>query len=165
MVKHRSWAAVSLVLCRYYSRGPQRLAGSAKLDDYLCDGVECDGSLRLRLRAVVDSFMFPILVRIIGRIHCTAGCFALYGTGKGDQVAIWESNSGAWIVAAFVLLTADVVLVPFNTRLKAAYATGIIFRSIAKSMLVEKCFLGKGFSDSADVAAIYLKSDFLASDS
>jgi HIP---CoA ligase len=58
------------------------------------------------------------------------------------------------------------VLVPVNTRFKAAEAGDIIRRSQAKLLLVRKNFLGLDFDFSdgkADIPVIDLKSDFLAS--
>ena len=54
------------------------------------------------------------------------------GIAPGDRVAIWGSNSARWILAAIGLQMAGAVLVPINTRMKAAEAAEIIKRSGAK---------------------------------
>jgi acyl-CoA synthetase (AMP-forming)/AMP-acid ligase II len=115
--------------------------------------------------AVVDGSLRLSFVQLVDRIRCAAGAFAGIGIDKGDRVAIWAPNCAEWIIAAFGLLTAGGVLVPVNTRFKAAEAADIISRSGAKAVLVEKGFLGQDFAVPAGVPAIDLKSDFLASGS
>ncbi|AEF37424.1 fatty-acid-CoA ligase FadD3_2 [Mycolicibacter sinensis] len=110
-----------------------------------------DGPVRLSFSQLAD------------RVRCAAGAFAAAGVAKGDRVAIWAPNSAEWIIAAFGLLTAGGVLVPVNTRFKAAEADDIIRRSGAKLVLVEKGFLGLDFTAPPGIPVIDLKSDFLAS--
>jgi acyl-CoA synthetase (AMP-forming)/AMP-acid ligase II len=77
-----------------------------------------------------------------------------------------ESSASFTIIAAFGLLTAGGVLVPLNTRFKAAEAGDIIRRSQATLLLVRKNFLGLDFDfkdGKADIPVIDRKSDFLAS--
>jgi acyl-CoA synthetase (AMP-forming)/AMP-acid ligase II len=112
--------------------------------------------------AVVDGSLRLSFTELADRVRCAAGAFAAAGIQKGDRVAIWAPNSAEWIIAAFGLLTAGGVLVPVNTRFKAAEADDVIRRSGAKLVLVEKGFLGLGFSAPAGVPVIDLKSDFLS---
>jgi acyl-CoA synthetase (AMP-forming)/AMP-acid ligase II len=109
-----------------------------------------DGSVRLSFAELAD------------RVRCAAGAFAAAGVERGDRVAIWAPNSAEWVIAAFGLLTAGGVLVPVNTRFKAAEANDVIARSASKLVLVEKGFLELDFDVPAGVPAIDLKSDFLA---
>lgn len=51
------------------------------------------------------------------------------GVQPGDRVAVWAPNGARWILAALGLQMAGAVLVPINTRMKAAEATDIIQRS------------------------------------
>ncbi|MBV0934703.1 FadD3 family acyl-CoA ligase [Marinobacterium weihaiense] len=51
------------------------------------------------------------------------------GVQPGDRVAVWAPNGARWILAALGLQMAGAVLVPINTRMKAAEATDIIERS------------------------------------
>jgi acyl-CoA synthetase (AMP-forming)/AMP-acid ligase II len=115
--------------------------------------------------AVVDGDLRLSFGELVDRVRKAAGAYIEAGVGKGDRVAIWAPNSAEWIIAAFGLLTAGGVLVPVNTRFKAAEAGDIIGRSGAKLLLVQKDFLGLDFdfSGSADIPVIDLKSDFLAS--
>ena len=63
------------------------------------------------------------------------------GVVPGDRIAIWGSNSALWILAAIGLQMAGAVLVPINTRMKAAEAAEIIKRSGAKLVFSEGDFL------------------------
>jgi HIP---CoA ligase len=113
--------------------------------------------------AVIDGPLRLTFIELTDRVRRAAGAFATLGIDKGDRVAIWAPNSAEWIIAAFGLLTAGGVLVPVNTRFKAAEAGDIIRRSRASAVLVEKDFLGLDFAVPAGVPAIDLKSDFLSS--
>jgi long-subunit acyl-CoA synthetase (AMP-forming) len=113
-----------------------------------------DGDLRLTFNELTD------------KIRTAAGAYIAAGIKPGDCVAIWAPNSAEWIIAAFGLLAAGGVLVPVNTRFKAAEAGDIIRRSQAKLLLVRKNFLGLDFDfkdGKADIPIIDLTSDFLAS--
>jgi acyl-CoA synthetase (AMP-forming)/AMP-acid ligase II len=113
--------------------------------------------------AIVDGDLRLTFAELVDKIRTAAGAYAEAGVQKGDRVAIWAPNSAEWIIAAFGLLTAGGVLVPVNTRFKAAEASDIIRRSGAKLLLVQKNFLGLDFAGPANTPVIDLKSDFLAS--
>ncbi|GAB2658698.1 FadD3 family acyl-CoA ligase [Nocardia goodfellowii] len=110
-----------------------------------------DGPLRLSFTALAD------------RVRRAAGAFAAAGIDKGDRVAIWAPNSAEWIIAAFGALTAGAVLVPVNTRFRAAEAADVIDRSGAKLVLVQQGFLGIEHTAPGGLPLIDLKSDFLSS--
>ncbi|MFG2960242.1 FadD3 family acyl-CoA ligase [Streptomyces sp. NPDC048291] len=111
--------------------------------------------------AVVDGPLRLTFAQLAERVRVAAGAFAALGVGRGDRVAIWAPNSAEWIVAAFGLLTAGGVLVPVNTRFKAAEAHDIVVRSGAKAVLVQQGFLGLEFTGPPGVPVIDLKSGFL----
>src|ERR1700749_5138782 len=113
--------------------------------------------------AVVDGPLRFTFAELVDRIRCAAGAFADLGVDKGDRVAIWAPNCAEWIIAAFGLLTAGGVLVPVNTRFKTEEAADVIARSGAKAVLVQKGFLGQGYSAPAGIPVIDLKSGFLSS--
>ncbi|HTJ66173.1 MAG TPA: FadD3 family acyl-CoA ligase [Actinospica sp.] len=115
--------------------------------------------------AVVDGPLRLSYPQLAERIRVAAGAFASIGVERGDRVAIRAPNSAEWIVAAFGLLAAGGVLVPVNTRLKAAEADEIVLRSGAKAVLVQEGFLGLDQSAPPGVQCIDLKGDFLASGS
>ena len=111
--------------------------------------------------AIVDGPLRIGYAELAARVRVAAGAFADAGVGRGDRVAIWAPNSAEWIIAALGLVTAGGVLVPVNTRFKAAEAADVITRSQARLVLVQQGFLGQEYS--ADVPVIDLKSGFLAS--
>ncbi|MDT3443331.1 MULTISPECIES: FadD3 family acyl-CoA ligase [unclassified Pseudofrankia] len=115
--------------------------------------------------ALVDGDLRLTYVQLVERVRRAAGAFAALGVGKGDRVAIWAPNSAEWAIAAFGLLTAGGVLVPVNTRYKAAEAADIIVRSGAKAVLTQPGFLGIDYEVPDGVTNIDLKSDFLTSGS
>jgi acyl-CoA synthetase (AMP-forming)/AMP-acid ligase II len=113
--------------------------------------------------AIVDGDLRLTFTELADRVRTAAGAYIEAGVQKGDRVAIWAPNSAEWIIAAFGLLTAGGVLVPVNTRFKAAEAGDIIARSGAKLLLVQKNFLGLDFAGPSNTPVIDLKSGFLAS--
>jgi HIP---CoA ligase len=116
--------------------------------------------------AIVDGDLRITFEELTDKVRTAAGAYIEAGVKQGDRVAIWAPNSAEWIIAAFGLLTAGGVLVPVNTRFKAAEAGDIIRRSQAKLLLVRKNFLGLDFDfgdGKDDIPVIDLKSDFLAS--
>lgn len=115
--------------------------------------------------AIADGPLRLTFAELAERVRCAAGAFAGAGIEKGDRAAIWAPNSAEWIIAAFGLLTAGGVLVPVNTRFKAAEADDVIRRSGAKMVLIEKGFLGLDFTAPPGVPVIDLKSDFLGAGS
>ncbi|KPI05226.1 o-succinylbenzoate--CoA ligase [Actinobacteria bacterium OK074] len=115
--------------------------------------------------AVVDGPLRLTFAQLVERVRTAAGAFAAAGIEPGDRVAIWAPNSAEWIVAAFGLLTAGGVLVPVNTRFKAAEAHDIIVRSGAKLVLAQPGFLGLDFAPPPGVPVFGLKSGFLDSGS
>ncbi|MFC8043816.1 FadD3 family acyl-CoA ligase [Nocardia sp. NPDC057353] len=111
--------------------------------------------------AVVDGEVRWSFIELAERVRRAAGAFAAFGIEKGDRAAVWAPNSAEWIVAAFGLQAAGGVLVPVNTRFKAAEAQDVIRRSGAKAVLVQQGFQGTEYT--ADVPVLDLKSDFLGS--
>ena len=91
--------------------------------------------------AIVDGDLRITFEKLTDKVRTAAGAYIEAGARLGDRVAIWAPNSAEWIIAAFGLLTAGGVLVPVNTRFKAAEADDIIRRSQAKLLLVRKTFL------------------------
>ncbi|WP_328358763.1 FadD3 family acyl-CoA ligase [Mycobacterium sp. NBC_00419] len=111
--------------------------------------------------AVVDGPLRLSYAEVAHRVRCAAGAFAKSGVEQGGRVAIWAPNSAHWMIAAFGALTAGAVVVPVSTRYKTAEAADIITRSGARTVLVEKGFLGQDFTTPAGVASFDLKSGFL----
>lgn len=79
------------------------------------------------------------------------------GIAPGDRVAIWGSNSALWILAAIGLQMAGAVLVPINTRMKAAEAAEIIKRSGAKLVFSVGDFLKSDYP--AELSQLFVPSE------
>ncbi len=74
-----------------------------------------------------------------------ARAFMAAGIARGDRVAIWAPNSAAWIVAAVALQMIGGVLVPLNTRFKAAEAAYILAKTRPRLLLTVGVFLGTNY--------------------
>ena len=70
--------------------------------------------------AIVDGDHRITFEELTDKVRTAAGAYIEAGVKQGDRVAIWAPNSAEWIIAAFGLLAAGGVLVPVNTRFKAA---------------------------------------------
>ncbi len=77
-----------------------------------------------------------------------ARAFLAAGVARGDRVALWAPNQWEWIVAALGLQSAGAVLVPLNTRFKAAEAGYVLRRSRACLLLTVGEFLGTNYAES-----------------
>ena len=71
--------------------------------------------------------------------------FLALGVAAGDRVAIWAPNIHEWIIAALGLLNVGAVLVPINTRYKAAEAGHVIDTSRARVLCTVGDFLGTDY--------------------
>ena len=67
------------------------------------------------------------------------------GVCPGDRVAIWAPNMWEWIVASLGLHGAGGVLVPINTRYKAAEAAFILRKAEARMLLTVTDFLNTDY--------------------
>ena len=74
--------------------------------------------------------------------------FLAAGITPGDRVAIWSPNAYEWILAAIGLQSAGAVLVPVNTRFKAAEAGYVLAKSGARLLFTTGEFLGVNYADS-----------------
>lgn len=70
------------------------------------------------------------------------------GVAPGDRVAIWAPNSHHWIRTALGVYCAGAVLVPLNTRYRAAEAGELLTRTGAKVAVVHDGFLGFGYQEA-----------------
>lgn len=77
-----------------------------------------------------------------------ARAFLAAGIVRGDRVAVWAPNLWEWIVAALGLHCAGGVLVPLNTRFKAAEAGFVLRRSRARLLVTVGDFLGANYAES-----------------
>ena len=78
-----------------------------------------------------------------------AAAFAAAGLEPGDRVAIWAPNGRGWVFAALGLQMCGGVLVPLNTRFKAAEAGYILRKSRARMLVTVGDFLGARYVEMA----------------
>ncbi|MDI3419085.1 FadD3 family acyl-CoA ligase [Streptomyces luteolus] len=79
------------------------------------------------------------------RVDEAARACLAHGLRRGDAVAVWAPNSARWAVAALGAVAAGGVLVPVNTRYRAAEAADILRRSRARLLFTEHDFLGTDY--------------------
>ncbi|NUR62978.1 MAG: fatty acid--CoA ligase family protein [Catenulispora sp.] len=92
--------------------------------------------------AVVDGAERLTFGELAARIRQTGRALIAWGVRPGDRVALWAPNSAEWIVTALGAVSVGAVLVPLNTRLKAAEVGYILRRSRTKLVAVSGEFLG-----------------------
>ncbi|MEH0421311.1 FadD3 family acyl-CoA ligase [Streptomyces sp. B21-083] len=92
-----------------------------------------DGELRLTFRELEGRMM-----------QAVRSALAL-GIGPGDRVGLCAPNSAEWIVAALGIQGAGGVVVPLNTRFKAAEISYILRRAGAKALFAASSFLGTDY--------------------
>jgi len=68
------------------------------------------------------------------------------GAGKGDRIAIWAPNSGAWAIAAAGATQIGLEMIPLNTRFKGAEAEDIIRRGEVRWLFTVRSFLGLDYA-------------------
>jgi acyl-CoA synthetase (AMP-forming)/AMP-acid ligase II len=81
------------------------------------------------------------------RMMTAAAAFVAAGLQPGERVCLWAQNGWQWIVACLGLQAAGGVLVPLNTRFRAAEAGYIVSRSGATMAVASEHFLGAAFAD------------------
>ncbi|WP_194898829.1 FadD3 family acyl-CoA ligase [Catenulispora pinisilvae] len=92
--------------------------------------------------AVVDGEQRLTFADLASRVRQTGRAMIAWGVEPGDRVAIWAPNSAEWIVTALGAVSVGAVLVPLNTRLKAAEVGYILRKSRTKLVAVSGEFLG-----------------------
>ncbi|MFI5807096.1 AMP-binding protein [Streptomyces sp. NPDC051561] len=106
--------------------------------------------------ALADGEVRWTFTRLNEEIAAATRAALAHGVRRGDRVAVWAPNSRQWITAALGAVCAGGVLVPVNTRYKAAEAADIIRRSGASVLLTERGFLGTDY-----VAALHASGEDL----
>jgi acyl-CoA synthetase (AMP-forming)/AMP-acid ligase II len=97
------------------------------------------------VEALVDGELRMTFGQLHTRVQQAAGAFIASGLEPGDRVAIWAPNSASWIVASLGVYAAGGVLVPINTRFKAAEAAHVLNTSGARFVLTVTDFLGTDY--------------------
>lgn len=68
------------------------------------------------------------------------------GAQKGDRIAIWAPNSGAWAIVAAGATQIGLELIPLNTRFKGAEAEDILRRGEVRWLFTVTGFLGLDYA-------------------
>ena len=82
--------------------------------------------------ALVDGDIRFTFAQLAERVEEAARAFVASGLRAGDRAAIWAPNSARWIIASLGLYAAGGVLVPINSRFKAAEAAHVLNTSKAR---------------------------------
>ncbi|HET6304474.1 MAG TPA: FadD3 family acyl-CoA ligase [Myxococcota bacterium] len=98
--------------------------------------------------AIQDGSVYLSFAALEAEVLRAARAFLAAGVVRGDRVAIWAPNLWEWIVAALGLQSAGAVLVPLNTRFKAAEAGFVLGRSRARILITVADFLGVNYAES-----------------
>ncbi|WP_052864536.1 FadD3 family acyl-CoA ligase [Streptomyces niger] len=107
--------------------------------------VDCAADAFGAAEALADGEVRWSFTRLRDEVHAAARAAVAHGVLPGERVAVWAPNSRQWIVAALGAVAAGAVLVPVNTRYKAAEAADIIRRSGARLLFTERGFLGTDY--------------------
>ncbi|MFJ4878221.1 FadD3 family acyl-CoA ligase [Streptomyces sp. NPDC088745] len=95
--------------------------------------------------ALVDDEVRWTFTTLRDRIRAAARAAIAHGIEPGDRFALWAPNSRTWVVAALGAVSVGAVLVPLNTRYRAAEAADIVRRSGCTVLFTERGFLGTDY--------------------
>ncbi|MFM9370448.1 FadD3 family acyl-CoA ligase [Streptomyces sp. Da 82-17] len=95
--------------------------------------------------ALVDGAERWTFEELRDRVAEAARAVLAHGLRPGERVAVWAPNSARWAVAALGAVAAGGVLVPVNTRYRAAEAADLLRRSEARLLFTEHDFLGTDY--------------------
>jgi len=95
--------------------------------------------------AVVDGGQRVTWAELADRMTRAARAYAASGVRPGDRVALWAPNSLGWVVASVGVYAAGAVLVPVNTRFKAAEAVHVLRTAGARLLVTVTDFLGADY--------------------
>ncbi len=75
-------------------------------------------------------------------MRTVSGALLAKGARKGDRIAIWAPNMGAWAIVAAGAMQVGLVHVPLNTRFKGSEAADILRRAKVSRLFTVQGFLG-----------------------
>ncbi|MEU9111484.1 FadD3 family acyl-CoA ligase [Streptomyces sp. NPDC048483] len=96
--------------------------------------------------ALADGEVRWTFARLAQEITAAARAALAHGVRHGDRIAVWAPNSRQWITAVLGAVSVGAVLVPLNTRYKAAEAADILRRSGARLLFTTRGFLGRDYA-------------------
>lgn len=102
--------------------------------------------------SVVDGAVRATFSDLVSDVVAAAQGLVARGIGVGDRVALWAPNSYRWVVTSLAIMGSGAILVPVNTRFKAAEAAYVLERSGARLIFIE--------SDFHDIDFAGMLSDF-----
>lgn len=91
--------------------------------------------------ALIDGDMTFTFTELATAVEQAALALLASGVAKGDRVAIWAPNCWEWAVVALATHQAGGVVLPINTRYKAAEAAFLLERAGAKLLFTVTDFL------------------------
>ncbi|WP_216637581.1 AMP-binding protein, partial [Mycobacterium asiaticum] len=95
--------------------------------------------------ALVEGDSRRTFIQLAADVRAATAAALAAGITPGERVAIWAPNSGAWLTAALGVQGAGAVLVPVNTRFKAAEAAHVLRASRARVLFTVNGFLGTDY--------------------
>lgn len=101
--------------------------------------------------AISDGQRQLTFAELADAMHRCAAALVAAGVETKDRIALWAENRLEWIVACLGIQAAGAVLIPLNTRFKAAEAHYILERSGASLAIVSTNFLGTDYASQIDL--------------
>ncbi|HKY17165.1 MAG TPA: FadD3 family acyl-CoA ligase [Microthrixaceae bacterium] len=102
-------------------------------------------SSHAELEALVEGDVRLTYAELEGEIHRVARGLIAAGVEHGDRVAMWAPNCWEWVVVALATHLIGGVVVPINTRFKAAEADYVLSTSRAKVLATVTDFLDTNY--------------------
>ncbi|WEB38712.1 AMP-binding protein [Streptomyces yunnanensis] len=106
-------------------QGPPQSAAPATVAQLAAHAAHLHGDRE----ALSDGEVRWTFAELAGRITAAARAALAHGVRHGDRIAVWAPNGRQWITAVLGAVSVGAVLVPLNTRYKAAEAADILFTS------------------------------------
>ncbi|MEL6179494.1 MAG: FadD3 family acyl-CoA ligase [Myxococcota bacterium] len=95
--------------------------------------------------AIEDGATTLSFAQLPAQVERATQAMIAHGIAPGDRVAIWAPNMWEWIVATLGLHSAGAILVPINTRYKAAEAAYMLRKAHVKMLLTVTDFLNTDY--------------------
>jgi acyl-CoA synthetase (AMP-forming)/AMP-acid ligase II len=112
-------------------------------------GVLADAAARFADReALVDEEVRLTFAQLADAVDEAARAVVASGVEPGERVGIWAPNVREWVIAALGVHRAGAVVVPLNTRFKAAEAAYVLERADVRLVLTIGEFLGTNYADA-----------------
>ncbi|MDR5760609.1 AMP-binding protein [Caballeronia sp. LZ035] len=97
--------------------------------------------------ALVDGERRLTYAQLVARVHAFARGLLDAGIGHGDRVALWMSDSTEWMIARWAVPSIGAILVPVNTRFRAADVRYVLEQSETQCLIFERGAQGVSYVD------------------